>query len=305
MNFNHWLLFLKGSKLILLFFAAYFNTTNIFNPSVMNLRFIAVFLFLTLAASALQAQTADEVIARYEAAAGGREKLEAIRYLEINSNLAMGMMGRTIDLPLTLVKEKGKLFRRQIGGIMGMGDSFTMITDTAGYIYIPAMRGFGDMQGTEAITSRIPDAEVAAQQYELDCAGAFGDLVNYAAKGHKAEFVGTEKVTKVPCYKVKLTLKTGQLITYYFDSQTGLVKQMEATGDMAANISGFGSMMKAFGRGMKKDDKATLYVKEYKDVNGVKFPAKYTLGFGPIESEIENLAIKVNEGLEEKWYHVK
>jgi hypothetical protein len=111
MNFNHWLLFLKGSKLILLFFAAYFNTTNIFNPSVMNLRFIAVFLFLTLAASALQAQTADEVIARYEAAAGGREKLEAIRYLEINSNLAMGMMGRTIDLPLTLVKEKGKLFR--------------------------------------------------------------------------------------------------------------------------------------------------------------------------------------------------
>jgi hypothetical protein len=215
------------------------------------------------------------------------------------------MMGRTIDLPLTLVKEKGKLFRRQIGGIMGMGDSFTMITDTAGYIYIPAMRGFGDMQGTEAITSRIPDAEVAAQQYELDCAGAFGDLVNYAAKGHKAEFVGTEKVTKVPCYKVKLTLKTGQLITYYFDTQTGLVKQMEATGDMAANISGFGSMMKAFGRGMKKDDKATLYVKEYKDVNGVKFPAKYTLGFGPIESEIENLAIKVNEGLEEKWYHVK
>ena len=305
MNFNHWLLFLKGSKLILLFFAAYFNTTNIFNPSVMNLRFIAVFLFLTLAASALQAQTADEVIARYEAAAGGREKLEAIRYLEINSNLAMGMMGRTIDLPLTLVKEKGKLFRRQIGGIMGMGDSFTMITDTAGYIYIPAMRGFGDMQGTESITSRIPDAEVAAQQYELDCAGAFGDLVNYAAKGHKAEFVGTEKVTKVPCYKVKLTLKTGQLITYYFDTQTGLVKQMEATGDMAANISGFGSMMKAFGRGMKKDDKATLYVKEYKDVNGVKFPAKYTLGFGPIESEIENLAIKVNEGLEEKWYHVK
>ena len=287
------------------FFAAYLITNHLYKPTVMNFRFIAVFLFLALTAPAIQAQTADEIIARYEAAAGGREKLEAIRYLEINSNLAMGMMGRTIDLPLTLVKEKGKLFRRQIGGIMGMGDSFTMITDTAGYIFIPAMRGFGDMQGTDAITSRIPDAEVAAQQYELDCAGAFGDLVNYAAKGHKAEYAGTEKITKVPCYKVKLTLKTGQVITYFFDIQTGLVKQMEATGDMAANISGFGSMMKAFGRGMKKDDKATLYVKEYKDINGLKFPAKYTLGFGPIESEIENLAIKVNEGLEEKWYHVK
>jgi hypothetical protein len=64
-------------------------------------------------------------------------------------------------------------------------------------------------------------------------------------------------------------------------------------------------MMKAFGRNMRKDDKAILFVKEYKDVNGLKFPAKYTLGFGPIESEIENIAIKVNEGLEEKWYHVK
>ena len=188
---------------------------------------------------------------------------------------------------------------------MGMGDSFTMITDTVGYVFIPAMRGFGDMQGTEAVTSRIPDAEVAAQQYELDCAGAFGDLVNYAAKGHKAELVGTEKISKVVCYKIKLILKTGQIVTYYIDSQTNLVKQMEATGDMAANISGFGSMMKAFGRGMKKDDKATLYVKEYKEVNGIKFPGKYTLGFGPIESEVENIAIKINEGLDEKWYHVK
>ena len=251
------------------------------------------------------AQTADEVIAKYEAAAGGREKLEGIRYLEVNSNLGMSMMGRTIDLPLTMVKEKGKLFRRQLGGIMGMGDSFTMITDTAGYIFIPAMRGFGDMQGTEAITSRIPDADVAAQQYELDCAGAFGDLVNYSAKGHKAELVGTEKVSKVPCYKIKLTLKTGQVVYYYIDSQTSLVKQMEASGEMAANMSGFGSMMKSFGRNVKKDEKATLFVKEYKDVNGIKYPGKYILSFGPIESEVENMAIKINEGLDEKWYHVK
>lgn len=276
-----------------------------YNTSSMKLRFVLLTFLISATIFSAKSQTADEIIAKYEAAAGGREKLEGIRYLEVNSNLAMGMMGRTIDLPLTLVREKGKLFRRQIGGIMGMGDSFTMITDTAGYIFIPAMRGFGDMQGTEAITSRIPDADVAAQQYELDCAGAFGDLVNYAAKGHKAELIGTEKISKVPCYKIKLTLKTGQVVTYFIDSQTNLVKQMEATGDMAANISGFGSMMKAFGRGMKKDEKATLFVKEYKDVNGIKFPGKYTLGFGPIESEIENIAIKINEGLDEKWYHVK
>jgi len=271
----------------------------------MNLRSLFLSFILIALHPAIFGQSADEIIARYEEAAGGREKLEGIRYLEINSNLVMGMMGRTIDLPLTMVKEKGKLFRRQIGGVMGMGDSFTMITDTSGYIFIPAMRGFGDMQGTPAVTSRIPSEEVAAQQYELDCAGAFGDLVNHAAKGHVAAYIGTEKINKVPCQKVKLTLKTGQVIIYYFDPQTGLVKQLEASGDIAANISGFGSMMKVFGRNMRKEDKATLFVKEYKEVNGIKFPAKYTLEFGPIESEIENIAIKINEGLEEKWYHVK
>ena len=99
-------------------------------------------LFLLIGVIDVQAQTADEILAKYETAVGGREKLEAIRYLEVNSNVKLGVMGQSIELPLTLVREKGKLFRRQIGGIMGMGDSFTMVTDTSGCIYIPAQRGF-------------------------------------------------------------------------------------------------------------------------------------------------------------------
>ena len=255
-------------------------------------------LFLLVIVSMVHAQTVDEVLTKYEAAAGGREKLQEIRYLEVYSTLKMGMMGNTIELPITLVREKGKLFRRQIGGVMGMGDSFTMITDTAGYTFIPAMRGFGDMQGIEATTIQLKEADVAAQQYELDCAGAFGELVNYAAKGHKAELVGTEKVSKV-------TLKTGQVVTYFIDSKTFLVKQLEATGDMAANLTGFGSMMKAFGSGMKKDTKATLLFKEYDEFKGIKYPTKLNLSFGPVESEIENSSVKINEGLDEKWYHLK
>ena len=262
-------------------------------------------LFLITTSLFATAQTADEIIAKYEAAAGGREKLEEIRYLEVYSSLKMGMMGTTIDLPLTMVKEKGKLFRRQIGGVMGMGDSFTMITDTVGYVFIPAMRGFGDMPGIEASTTRMKDADVASQQYELDCAGAFADLVNYAAKGHKADLIGTEKISKVPCYKIKLTLKTGQAVTYFIDSQTFLVKQLEATGEMAVNLTGFGSMMKAFGREMNKNTKASILFKEYQDFKGIKYPVKLNLSFGPIESEIENTSVKINEGLDEKWYHVK
>ena len=250
-----------------------------------------------------RSQTADEILAKYETAAGGREKLEAVKTLEVISTLKMGIMGQPIDLPLTLIREKGKLFRRQIGGIMGMGDSYTMITDTAGYIFIPAIRGFGEMQqGTPASIIKIKNEDLLADQYELDCAGAFGELVNYAAKGHTVELQGTQKVNKVVCYKLKMNLKTGQSVTYFIDSQTFLVKQVEALGEMAANLTGFGGMMKAFGRDIKKDMKATMNIKEYQEFNGIKYPVKLTLGLGAVESEVENTTVKINEGIDEKWY---
>ncbi|MBI2284719.1 MAG: hypothetical protein HYU71_13480 [Bacteroidetes bacterium] len=269
-------------------------------------------LFLLLGVLQVRSQTVEEILTKYEAAAGGREKLEAIRYLEVLSNVKLGVMGQNIELPLTLVREKGKLFRRQVGGIMGMGDSFTMLTDTSGVIYVPPVRGFGGrggfdgmQQNNEPTITRMKPEEVSAQQYELDCAGAFGELVNYAAKGHTAELSGTAKVNKVACYKVKLILKTGQTVMYYIDSQTFLVKQVEATGDMALNLTGFGPMMKAFGSRVGKDTRASLQVKEYKEFKGIQYPVKAILSFGPVESELENVTVNINEGLEEKWYHVK
>lgn len=275
-------------------------------------------LFLLMASFSVQSQTVDEVIARYEAAAGGREKLEAIRYLEVIGNVKLGVMGQNIELPLTLVREKGKLFRRQLGGIMGMGDTFTMLTDTSGCIFIPAQRNFGggfdhggggfrggpQTSGEPTITRMKPE-DVAGQQYELDCAGAFGELVNYAAKGHTAQLVGTEKISKVPCYKIKMTLKTGQVVTYYIDQQTSLVKQVEAIGEMALNLTGFGPMMKAYGSRIGKDTKATMLIKEYKEFKGIQYPVKTVLSFGPVESEVENFTVNINEGLDEKWYHIK
>lgn len=281
-------------------------------------KFIAGLFFLAGMVS-VKAQTVDEILGKYETAAGGREKLEAIRYLEVQTNVKLAFMGQAIELPMTLVREKGKLFRRQIGGVMGMGDTFTMLTDTSGTIYVAAMRGFGGGPGgpggpggfggmqqgsSPTITSMKPE-EVAAQQYELDCSGAFGELVNFAAKGHTAQLAGTEKISKLPCYKIKLTLKTGQTVTYYIDQQTYLVKQVEATGDMATNLTGFGPMIRAFGSRLGKDTRAVLQVKEYKEVKGIQYPSKCLLSFGPMETEVENYTIQVNEGLEEKWYHVK
>jgi hypothetical protein len=293
-------------------FAILFNNENKYMKKI----FVGLFL---LVATFAQSQTADEILAKYETASGGREKLQDIKMLEVLGNVKMGVMGQNIDLPVTLVREKGKLFRRQIGGVMGMSDSFTMLTDTSGYIYIPGMRGFGGGRGDGggggfgggpgagqgATISRMKPEEITAEQYELDSEGPFPELVNSAAKGHTALLMGTDKVNKVPCYKIKMTLKTGQVATYYFDTQTFLVKQVEATGEMAANLTGFGPLIKAYGSNLPKDTKAKILVKDYGEFKGIKYPTKYNLSYGPIESEVENLNVQINEGLEEKWYHVK
>lgn len=266
---------------------------------------ISYLIITVLISSNLFAQTAADILSKYETAAGGKEKLLAIKQLEVFGTMKMSVMGQLIELPITVVKEQGKLFRRQLGGIMGMGDTYTLVTDTAGYIFIPAIRGFGDMPGTQSSITKMDAREVAAQQYELDCAGAFSELVNFAAKGHTAEIVGTEKINKVPSTKIKLTLKTGQTLFYYFDNNTGLVNKVEATGEMAANLTGFGAMMKMFGNGMGKNAKAEVFYKEYQTVNGIQYPSKYTISLGPVETQIENSTIKINEGIENKWYIVK
>ncbi len=266
---------------------------------------IIVCAFLFFGINMLNAQTVEEVLTKYELAAGGKEKLLGVKQLEVMGTVKMGVMGQVIELPITVLREQGKLFRRQLGGIMGMGDTYTIVTDTGGYVFIPSIRGFGDMPGTAASITKMNTTELESQQYELDCSGAFAELVNYAEKGHTVEFIGIEKINKVPSSKIKFTLKTGQVIFYYFDNNTGLVNKAEATGEMAANLTGFGAMMKMFGNGMGKNMKAEVFYKEYQDIKGIKYPLKYTISLGPVETQVENTTININDGIEDKWYRIK
>lgn len=52
-----------------------------------------------------------------------------------------------------------------------------------------------------------------------------GPLVDYIAKGNKAELQGKETIDGKEAYKVKLTLATGKDVTYYFDTKTNLLVQ--------------------------------------------------------------------------------
>ena len=284
--------------------------------------------------ASVSAQTLEEVLTSFEAASGGREKLNTIKTLKMESELKLSMMGQDLDVSVSTIKEKGKLYRRDMGAVFTMGKSWSMVTDTAGYALTPSLNfggrggpgggpgggGFGgggdrvvvvggsfngdrNNNNVPSAISKLTDDELKSQQFELDCAGSFAPLVNYAAKGSTAELVGKDKANKQECYKVKLTLATGQVLTYYISTKNFLVLQLDATGPIVGTLSGFGNMMKMMGNeGRLKNMKISIGYSNYKEFSGVQFPTKETISMGPIDIVVENRDIKVNDEVDKVWY---
>lgn len=214
-----------------------------------------------------QAQTVDEVIDKYMAAIGGKEKLTGLTsvYMQgvsvINGN----------EITNTTYKVNDKLFRNEIN--FGMGTSVRLITPEKGWSSNPRNGG--------AFTEMKPE-QLAQSIHMMDCAGP---LVNYAAKGHKAELMGKDTVENMESYKIKLTTKGGKEIFYWVDSKTYLINKV--------------SQKENFGG--REVEIATLY-KDYKAVDGILFPFTAVLkgGFGGGEMTFEK--IEVNKPVDAKLY---
>lgn len=274
-----------------------------------------------------KAQTVDEILSRFETAIGSSEALDVIKTVQITSTLNFDMMGRTIDASLTTIRKQGKFFRRHISGVMGMDKSYTIITDKEGFTYIPRMRGGGGFGGrvgggrggdremggggppmgdgggsSGGGLMKLDTTQVIAQQFELDCAGPFAPLVHYAEKGNKVELLGNAKVNKVDCYKVKLTLKTGQETTYYFSTKDSLIVQSETIAKVVLDQVGLGPILTMFGATSRNNLKTTMNYSEYKSFSGIKFPSKQKLSFGALDIKLETTDVKLNEPIDAKWY---
>src|ERR1700758_1682679 len=89
---------------------------------------------------------------------------------------------------------------------------------TNGWKYRP----FLNREDVEPFTNDELKSE--AQKSDLD-----GPLVDYAAKGTKVESAGVEKVEGHDCYKLKLTLKSGDLQYVWIDTQSFLDVKVSGT----------------------------------------------------------------------------
>ena len=254
-----------------------------------------------IVASASIAQTADEVINKFIGASGGREKLEGIKTLQYSQVIKFQSPMGAIDIPMELYKEKDKLYRVQTSMQLGPQtlDFLTVVTDTAGYILLPA----NPMTGSEGGLQKMEEKDRKNNLYQMDVQGLFGALVNYNAKGNKVELLKDDKVNKEDCFKIKLTTSEGQEVIFFINKTSNLIVRQDAKGTMAASLSGIGGLMSGMGAGGRIDKmEVSILYNDYKDVDGIKFPTKWVIktAMGDNDSELSN--IKINQPIEAKMY---
>jgi hypothetical protein len=235
-----------------------------------NLLFFGLMIVFLVIVQFTQAQTVEEIAGKYAEARGGKDKLVSIKSIYMEG--AGQMMGN--EIAVKVIKEQGKLVRNEFE--TGAGNGFRLVTEKEGWTMF-------SMRSTTP-SPMTPEA-VAAQQTELDIAGP---LVNFAAKGHKAELVGKDKTEAgTECFKIKLTSNAGKEIYYWIDAATYLLVQ---------------SSQKMTGRGGAEVEALTLY-SDYKAVDGILFPHTIeSKGQGPGGGSTTFDKVELNKPVDAKLY---
>lgn len=185
------------------------------------------------------AQTVDEIIAKNIAAKGGMDKLKAVKTVRMTGRMTVGP---GIEAPVVMELQRPNTMRMDIT-VQGMTLS-QGFDGTKAWILNP-------LQG-----SKVPQ-EMSAEEKSMveEQADIDGPLMDYKAKGHKAELLGKEKVEGSDAYKLKLTLKNGVIRTFYIDAEHFLEIKEESKRTI---------------RGTETDGD-TIYG-DYKEVDGMMFP---------------------------------
>jgi len=162
-------------------------------------------------APAVWAQTADEIIAKNIQARGGLDKLKSVQTIKSTATMAMGP---GMEAPGMLIQKRGNLARLE----------FTVQGLTA----VQAYDGKNAWQIMPFTGKKDPELMSADEAKEVEeMADVDGPLVDYKSKGHQVELLGKEKVEGTDAYKLKVSLKNGDVLTVYIDADSFLTIKEE------------------------------------------------------------------------------
>jgi Outer membrane lipoprotein-sorting protein len=189
-------------------------------------------------APTLRAQSVDEVIASNIKARGGLEKLKSVRSIRTTAKMTAG------SFRLMFVVENKRADKvREEAIIQGLAQVRAYDGKSAWQI-----SPFGGRKDPELISQ--DDAKDLAIDADID-----GLLVDYKEKGHKAELVGHDSVEGTDCFKIKLTLKNGDVRYYFLDTDSFLEIKIETQSNIRGTVQ-----------------YSETYLGDYEAVNGIYFP---------------------------------
>lgn len=174
------------------------------------------------------AQTADEIVSKNLVAKGGTEKIKALKSLKMTGRFQQG------DFQADVGQEsRAPNLIRETFTLQGM-TQIQAYDGTNGWQISPFQgRKDPELLGEDDLRNVIEDADF------------YGALVDYREKGNTVEYLGPATVDGDDAYRLKVTLKNGDIFYYYLDPDTYLEirieKQQFIRGSVRESLTNLGS----------------------------------------------------------------
>jgi hypothetical protein len=243
------------------------------NKELNGMRMLAIAVVLAGGIAPAGAQTAEDLVARNVEAKGGREKIKAINTLRMRGKLVQGNFTAQVGQEL---KRPGKI--RSTLTVQGMTAVQAYDGQTGWQISPFQGRKDPELVGDDDLRDLVEDADID------------GPLVDYREKGHAVEYLGRDTVDGDDAYRLKCTLKNGDIVYYYLDPDTFLEIRTER---------------QQFIRGAMRERQTDLG--SYKPVAGVMYP--FSTESGPknnpsVRSKVSIEAIEANVPLDDSLFRM-
>jgi outer membrane lipoprotein-sorting protein len=160
-------------------------------------------------APAAQSPTVDEIVARNLAARGGAEKLRAVTSVKMTVRVK-GAGGEMLSISWA---KRPNMMRRE-----NTSDGQTFVLGFDG----KTVWAINPLMGPRPREITGPQADMTRQ----DADDFDSLLLDYKAKGHTVELVGTEAVRGIKMHRLRVTKKSGAIQEVYLNAETLLESRM-------------------------------------------------------------------------------
>ncbi|GGK82942.1 insulinase family protein [Rufibacter glacialis] len=206
------------------------------------------------------------VLAAYINALGGKANVEKVKDLTIKRT--MNVPGAQLNV---LMQQKG------------LDKSLMTIKFNENEINRVAINGSKGAIITQGQVKEMSPAELQDQKLDI-----WTSFLNYDQLGVKLALNQVEKVEGRDAYKLELTLPSGKKSYHYFDKETGLKVREVATEQTSVGTAN-----------------QTIDLKDYREVNGIKFPHQIDLHIGNQVISSTVTSVEINKNLKDEVFKIK